>query len=74
MDVRMKRLDGITATKDLLRSYPDANVVVLTQYQDPMYRDAAMNAGAKAYLSKDDIGSLTSLITMITHDQLGGVR
>lgn len=62
MDVEMKRLDGLKATAALMRQHPEAKVIVVTKYTDAQTRAAARAAGARHFLSKDDLLSLRSLI------------
>jgi DNA-binding NarL/FixJ family response regulator len=52
MDLRMPGLDGIEATRRLLRTDPDVGVVVLTMFEDDDSVFAAMRAGARGYLLK----------------------
>ena len=53
MDVRMPRLDGISATRSLGRVAPDVRVLVLTTFDldDHVFR--ALEAGASGFLLKD---------------------
>ncbi|MFC7547227.1 response regulator [Plantactinospora sp. GCM10030261] len=53
MDVRMPRLDGIEATRRLVRSGHPARIVMLTTFDldEPVY--AALRAGASGFLLKD---------------------
>lgn len=54
MDLSMPVLDGITATREILRQRPTTRILVLTSYgSEPIVRDA-MDAGAAGYLLKDD--------------------
>lgn len=52
MDLRMPGLDGIEATRRLLREAPGTGVVVLTMFEDDDSVFAAMRAGARGYLLK----------------------
>jgi DNA-binding NarL/FixJ family response regulator len=52
MDLRMPGLDGIEATRRLLRTDPEVGVVVLTMFEDDDSVFAAMRAGARGYLLK----------------------
>ncbi len=52
MDLRMPGLDGIEATRRLLRLRPGVGVVVLTMFEDDESVFAAMRAGARGYLLK----------------------
>jgi DNA-binding NarL/FixJ family response regulator len=53
MDVSMPLMDGVEATRQILLEAPDTRVVILTGYGDREKADAAMRAGAVAYVSKD---------------------
>lgn len=52
MDVRMPRVDGITATREITRS-TSSRVLVLTTYDLDEYVVAALRAGASGFLLKD---------------------
>jgi DNA-binding NarL/FixJ family response regulator len=53
MDLRMPRLDGIEATRKLAETHPEVGVVALTTYADDETVVAALQAGARGYLTKD---------------------
>lgn len=53
MDLRMPRMDGVTATGVIRRDHPHSQVVVLTTYADDASVVAALRAGALGYLTKD---------------------
>ena len=53
MDIRMPVMDGVTATKEICRQFPEVNVLVLTTFDDDTYVSAAIENGAKGYLLKD---------------------
>jgi DNA-binding NarL/FixJ family response regulator len=56
MDIKMPGLNGIEATREILRASPEIGVVVLTMFEDDDSVFAAMRAGAKGYLLKDSGG------------------
>ena len=62
MDVEMKRMDGLAATAELTRAYPEANVVIVTRYTDEQTRQAAREAGARHFVAKDDLIRLRDLL------------
>ena len=62
MDIEMKRMDGLKATAQLVAHYPEAKVIIVTKHADTQTRAAAIEAGACAFCSKDDLLSLRSLI------------
>jgi DNA-binding NarL/FixJ family response regulator len=53
MDIRMPVMDGVTATKEICRQFPDANILILTTFDDDTYVASAIEYGAKGYLLKD---------------------
>ena len=53
MDVRMPRLDGIGATREIVRETPGARVLVLTTFDLDEYVADAVRAGASGFLLKD---------------------
>ena len=53
MDVRMPRIDGLTATERLLASADPPRVVVLTTFDQNEYVVRALRAGAYGFLLKD---------------------
>ncbi len=53
MDIRMPIMDGVTATKEICRQFPDVNILVLTTFDDDTYVSAAIKYGARGYLLKD---------------------
>lgn len=53
MDLRMPKVDGATATGQLLAAHPEARVVVLTTYESDADILRAVEAGATGYLLKD---------------------
>ncbi|HEY5260869.1 MAG TPA: response regulator transcription factor [Solirubrobacteraceae bacterium] len=53
MDLRMPRMDGITATRTLLERLPETRVIALTTFADDESVLGALKAGARGYLTKD---------------------
>jgi DNA-binding NarL/FixJ family response regulator len=52
MDIRMPRMDGLAATRELLASIPTAKVVILTTFDVDEYVYDALRAGASGFLLK----------------------
>ncbi|MEM6521640.1 MAG: response regulator transcription factor, partial [Cyanobacteria bacterium P01_C01_bin.70] len=53
MDIRMPVMDGVAATRELLRQQPALKVLVLTTFEDDELVLQAVQAGAVGYLLKD---------------------
>jgi DNA-binding NarL/FixJ family response regulator len=52
MDLRMPRMEGAQATREILDALPDTKVLVLTTYADDESLFPALQAGARGYLTK----------------------
>ena len=68
MDIEMEVVDGITATRQLKARWPESKVVIVTIHDDARLRAAARQAGACAYLTKDDLFSVRELLTSSVAD------
>lgn len=53
MDLRMPQVDGVTATREIKRSQPETQILVLTTYDSDADILPAIEAGATGYLLKD---------------------
>jgi DNA-binding NarL/FixJ family response regulator len=53
MDLRMPRMDGVEATRQILATPDGTQVLVLTTYADDESLFPALQAGARGYLTKD---------------------
>jgi DNA-binding NarL/FixJ family response regulator len=53
MDIRMPRVDGLTATEQVRRSAPAPEVVILTTFDADEHVLRALRAGASGFLLKD---------------------
>ncbi len=53
MDLSMPVMDGVEATRELLRQRPESVVVVLTSFSDQPRVTEALRAGAVGYMLKD---------------------
>ena len=62
MDINMLPVDGLTATRTILEKHPEARIIVISQYQDARTRDTALAMGAYAFVGKDDLTSIRTLI------------
>ena len=52
MDIKMPEMDGITATRQLKAAYPEARVLIVTDYDDADLRESAREAGAPVNLAR----------------------
>jgi len=62
MDIRMRNVDGIEATKRIRAADPGARIIIVTDFDDDTLRDAAMHQGACGYALKDNLLDLIRAI------------
>lgn len=55
MDINMPEVNGIKATRDLKKAFPEARVLIVSNYSDKEFRDEAKEAGAEKYFLKDSL-------------------
>ena len=53
MDLRMPKMDGVSATRFIHQTMPEIRIVILTSFTDPELVQEAMAAGAVGFLLKD---------------------
>ena len=64
MDVELKSLDGIAASRQIMTDFPDARIVIVTSYDNAGLRRAAREAGACGYVLKDNLLDVRRLLTL----------
>jgi DNA-binding NarL/FixJ family response regulator len=68
MDVRMPNLNGVEATRRIKADWPEANILILTTFDDDEYIFEGLRAGASGYLLKDVSGKeLADAIRTVAH-------
>jgi CheY-like chemotaxis protein len=62
MDIKMAHTDGIAATRQITTAFPDARVIIVTDYDDMELRKEAREAGAIEYIVKEDLLELPRIL------------
>lgn len=55
MDIQMEGIDGIKTTQMIIEKFSNARIIIITDYDTPAFRSAAMNAGACGFVSKENL-------------------
>ena len=53
LDLRLKGGDGLELIKSLKSQFPDLRILILSQYEAPLYAERALRAGALGYVVKE---------------------
>ena len=64
MDLAMKELDGITATRQIRIEFPEARVIMVTEHDNPRLREMARQAGACAFVAKDNLAEARQIMQL----------
>src|SRR5580693_5794438 len=67
LDVSMPRLNGLEAARLIKKEDPEPKIVIITQHDSPQIRSAALEAGARAFVTKSAVGNelVTALRSLI---------
>lgn len=69
MDIRMKEMDGLEASKEILRQFPSAKILLLTTFSDDDYIVKALRIGTRGYLLKQDYEHIIPAIKAVSMGQ-----
>ncbi len=58
MDIAMPLLNGLEATRQILKTFPKTKVLILSAHSDPEYVEQVVKAGAMGYLLKQSSGDI----------------
>ncbi len=62
MDIDLPHVDGLTAVRLIIAEYPDAKILMVTNYDDKDMRQAADEAGARGFILKENLIAVRSFL------------
>ena len=65
MDIRMEKMNGIEATREILKIDSNAKILLITTFQDEEYIASALNLGCKGYILKENIKGIIPAINAV---------
>lgn len=65
MDIRMEKMNGLDATKEILKIDAKAKILLITTFQDDEYIGAALSLGCKGYILKQNIKGIMPAINAV---------
>jgi DNA-binding NarL/FixJ family response regulator len=70
LDVGMPRLNGLEAAELIRKEVPDAKVVILSQHEPLIMKQAALSVGARAYVTKSEVSQqlMTAIEQIVSQD------
>jgi CheY-like chemotaxis protein len=71
MDIQMEPVDGLTATGQIIAAFPDARIMIVTDYNDAKMREAAHLAGATEYVAKENLFDVRRILSASATEKHG---
>lgn len=62
MDIEMSEVDGISATRQILAQFPEARIIIVTDYDNVSLREEAKSAGACEFVNKANLVELRHVL------------
>lgn len=62
MDIEMPVTDGISATREIIARFPEAKIVIVTDFNSMSLREEAKTAGACEFINKENLFELRRLL------------
>ncbi len=63
MDIAMEPVDGLAGSRAILSAHPEAKIIILTNYDDPDYRQVAKDSGTSAFILKEHLSELITILS-----------
>ncbi len=64
MDLRMKEVGGLEATRQIKAAFPDSRIIIVTDFDDIGLRSAARRSGACGYVVKENLLQLRQVLSL----------
>jgi two-component system chemotaxis response regulator CheY len=62
MDIEMKPVDGLAATRQIKAHWPEAKVIFVTSHDQPRFREAASQLKVEGYVIKDNLEQINQIV------------
>lgn len=62
MEITMRSIEGLRAARILLKEFPDAKVVIVSQYDGEEIRFEAKQAGSVGYVLKESLNKVLKIL------------
>jgi len=69
MDIEMKPLDGLAATRQIRARWPEARIIFVTSHDEPRFREAALQLKVQGYVLKDNLEQISQIVGEAGADQ-----
>ena len=70
MDIVLPGRDGLTVSQELLANFPDARIIICTNYDEPSYQEIAHQIGIRGFVLKENLFHILSIIKQMDKEDL----
>ena len=67
LDIKMKRMNGIAAAAQIKGAFPDAQILVVTSFNDAGLRGLAAEVGVAGFVLKENLEELRDYVAQWSH-------
>ena len=70
MDIKMPVMEGVEATREVLKNYPDVKIIAFSMFGDEKHLESMINAGIQGFILKNiECDDLEKAICRVANDQ-----
>ncbi|KAF0138845.1 MAG: HlyD family type I secretion membrane fusion protein [Stygiobacter sp.] len=62
MDIAMKNMNGLDASAIIKKRFPEAKIIIITNYDDAQFRLRALQSGIVHYILKENLNQIQEII------------
>ncbi len=62
MDIKLNKMNGLTAAEIITKKDPRTKIIAVTQYNEAVYKNKAKKIGVCAFVLKDNLHELVTII------------
>ena len=62
MDIEMKKLDGLSAARQIKADWPEARIIMVTAHDRRRFRDAAAQLNVEGYVLKEHLDEINQIV------------
>jgi two-component system, chemotaxis family, chemotaxis protein CheY len=73
MDIEMKPVDGLAATRQIKAHWPEAKIIFVTSHDQPRFREAASQLKVEGYVIKDNLEQINQIISRTPNSQKSSI-
>lgn len=62
MDIQLEPGSGLEASRRIMAAHPEAHIIIVTNYDEQLYREEARKIGVRAYVMKENLWEVPGIM------------